>query len=238
MKRQVKRGRAVSLIRVLSGAQFSFGFLLIFFGVYSTNYHTSSIHTTVPYYSGAIIAGIMVLIFSISGGAVFHKAYKAKTELRALTEPRIAMMIYIFLFPFTTCASVAGAVVTSSYGFCVDGSQCSYAVNNNYNRGMAILLFVLEIFCVISCVCSVILIVKYAKLFGVTCAKHGSDVTKVSSGVVLEVSSTQKDVDDFVLEKWERKVVKEVNVSKIKEYRKESRMSENPGNATLVHSGW
>ena len=87
---------------------------------------------------------------------------------------------------------------------------------------MTILLFVLEISTFFSCICSLVLVTKYASLFGITWTKNGNDVTKVRPGVV-EVSSIHNTADEHAMTKWQEKVYKDVSMGKINEYRNASR---------------
>ncbi|KAL4235082.1 hypothetical protein ACF0H5_006720 [Mactra antiquata] len=235
----VKRPTAISRHRVISCILFGIGFLLLFFASYAANiFHGTSYG--VPYYVGAIISGIPIILLSCIGGAIYYKGQNIGKALYIapllVMTVKPLMLCYMIMAPIVVVCCLTGLILTAIYGLCT-GDQCSYTDNANMNLGVAAFIFTLEMISILIVIFSFVLTVRYARYFDITFKlrlrkTHHQGTIAVKPQVDEVVEAQQM----YTLQKWKLRLTAQhmlINFIKVSEYRQKARKAKNEQNSHI-----
>lgn len=127
--------------------------------------------------------------------------------------------------PFIILLYVVGIVVVVLYGLC--SSTCSYghSEKSEFNYGMAVLIFTLQILTMLVTVANVATVLRSCKRFNVSLQRTLGKVCSQFYDSQSDTSCDQKEQDVYNLQKWRVSVHHDVDFPRVRQYLQESRQS-------------
>lgn len=142
----------ISHYRLMSAGHFGIGFFMVFFATYTAMKVHGEGTGKPPYYIGPFIAFVGIMPVCLFGVEIYYKGHMKKDVTRMLKR---LMKTHYALAVFAVVCCVIGALFTMVTGFC-SSDLYSYNTETTFNLGMAVFLFFLELFCLLSAVLTIV----------------------------------------------------------------------------------